>query len=309
MVNGSVINGSAINGEAGFWLSKDAYDTIYVNESLAFSFNYGLSLNETAGIIEDVKFSFNKGMPIPDTVEISETLDIQLGGLFIHISDDPIDILENLSFNLQKGILMEPYLAYYLNLLIIQYKNKTRAIQHVTALVKQALIDLMPLIVQNGFNFDTAQGVQLDILGKYIGVGRRVQTFTTDVTLGDDDYRVLLKIKRATNSIGSSLYDIDSFVFTNLNGIMKVFDQKDMSLSFYLSSTVISSVLAQAIVVQDILPRPMGVAYSEIVYIPSFENIFGFRAYEFDSGNQVGYNTYSNYNPTYRLLKYEDRIT
>lgn len=61
---------------------------------------------------------------------------------------------------------------YYVNLIIIQYNNKPKARGTVDALVSSALAEGVVFDVQDGFNIDTAIGVQLDILGKYIGVDR-----------------------------------------------------------------------------------------------------------------------------------------
>ena len=53
----------------------------------------------------------------------------------------------------------------------------------------------------------------------------------------------------------------------------------------------------------------MGVGYSTVVYIPDFDNIFGFRTYTFDSGQSVGFNRYTSYNSNTRFLSYGDTIT
>jgi len=308
MINGNIVNGNTINGDSGIDFLALVYDNVSISESLSFSTAYGLPINEQVYISENLSFFFNKGIDVFEGVSISETVNIELGDLILHVDDEPVHIIEETVFNLQKGFLMTDFIKYYLDLLIIQYKNKPKAVQHVTTLVTSALIDLMPSILENCFNLETAEGVQLDTLGKYIGVSRRVQTFGSDVTLNDSEYRTLLKIKRATNSLGSSFYDIQKFINENLNGIILAFDHADMSMSFYLSSIIVSNTLAQAIVKQNILPKPMGVSYAAIVYLPDLTNIFGFRTYTFDSGSSVGFNTYSSYHPEYRLLKYENTI-
>lgn len=308
MINGNLINGNVINGNGGLQLEALVYDNIKINENLSFSTQYGLIIDEPVFISESVSFFFNKHMGEFEGVSISENVSIEIGAFVLHIEDDPVEIYEGTVFDLQKEVLMEPFIKYYLDLLIIQYRNKPKITQHMTTLVKQALIDLMPSILNNAFNLETAEGKQLDLLGKYIGVSRRVQTFGSDVTLSDSEYRTLLKIKRATNNLGSSFYDIQNFINDNLSGIIKAFDHSDMSMSFYLSSVVISNTLAQAIVKQNILPKPMGVSYSAIVYLDDLTNVFGFRTYTFGSGANVGFNTYSSYHPEYRFLKYENTI-
>lgn len=308
MINGNIINGNVINGSSGIDLAASASDAISIGESLFFSRLFGLLQTDQIEISEQISFKFNKGLPQAETVEISEHLDIEVGNLILHIDDDPVEILESLNFNLQKGALVQDLLKYYLNLLILQYKNKPKAIGHVTTLVTQAFCDLLPQILERAFDLETAEGVQLDIIGKYIGIKRRVNTFTGSVTLSDSDYRILLKVKRATNTIGSSFAEIQNFIYTNLKGSFFAFDHANMSMSFYINSTQISSDLAQAIVEQGVLPKPMGVSYASIVYLPSLDNIFGFDDYNFISGSNVGFDTYSSYDPTKQFLKYEDTI-
>ena len=73
-------------------------------------------------------------------------------------------------------------LDYYQNLLIIQYNNKEKAKKTVRLLVDELLASGIALDVRDGYNLDTAVGVQLDIIGKYVGVDRFYTTneFTED---------------------------------------------------------------------------------------------------------------------------------
>lgn len=306
MINENIINGNTINGDSFIYKYLTVNEIVKINESESFKRNFGLNLNENIFIHDQQTKFFNKGIPENEGLKISESVIIELGNFVMHIEDEPVHTIESLSFDLQKEVLMDEYIEYYVNLLIMQYRNKTKAVKHITAIVKAALIDLLPSILQNSFSIDSAQGPQLDILGKYIGISRKVNSFTSFVVLSDIDYRLLLKIKIATNNLGSSFLDIQDFINNNLSGTLKAFDHKDMSMSFFMSSQIISQTLAQVIVQQDLLPRPMGVGSSAIVYLNSTNNVFGFRSYSFDSQDQVGFNTYSNYNTEYQFLKYED---
>ena len=199
---------------------------------------------------------------------------------------------------------IDEIVQYYKDLIILQYRNKPKALATIDAMVRPVIMDQLPLTLQDAFNLDTATGVQLDILGKYIGIARRVQTFTEWVTLSDADYRMLLKIKIALNNLGSSLYDIQNFIITNLNGILLAFDSQNMQMSFYLNSTFVSLTLAQAIVRQGLLPKPMGVSTSSIVFVPDLSNLFGFRYYAFQPENIVGFNSYVGFDSNTRFLSY-----
>ena len=338
MINGNIVNGNAING-SGFENEFDAYvlDYLSVNETLSFIIHknvlenigireslheykehlsitehvliraqYNYQKNDNVFLNENLNFKFTKGISSSDNISIAENVSIVVGNLINRLDDAPITIGENLTVNLAKGVLMEPYILYYLNLLIIQYRNLPKATQHIRTLVGQALIDLMPSILESSFDLETAEGAQLDILGEYIGISRRVKTFDADVTLNDDDYRIILKIKRSTNNMGSSFYDIQNFIETNLSGVIRAFDHKDMNISFYMNSILISSTLAQAIITQIFLPKPMGVGISSIVLIPSFDNIFAMADYSMGVTDEVGFNSYTSYDSTKRFLKYED---
>lgn len=67
---------------------------------------------------------------------------------------------------------IENIINYYVNLLIIQYNNKPRARATVKLLVNELWKDDLYDSVLNGYNLNTAVGVQLDVLGKYIGLNR-----------------------------------------------------------------------------------------------------------------------------------------
>lgn len=306
MINGNIINGNVINGDGLIYKYLRIDEFIKINETESFKRGFNLIYGETIFVHEDASRFFNKGQPESDSLKISEHLDIQVGNFIMHIEDEPIHFHEVLSFDLQREVLMNDFIKYYVDLLIMQYRDKAKAVQHVTTLVKAALIDLMPSILQNSFDVETAQGPQLDMLGKYIGISRKVKTFTDFVVLSDVDYRMLLKIKIATNNMGSSMFDIQNFINLNLKGILRAFDHYDMNMSFFLNSAIISNTLAQVIIAENLLPKPMAVGFSATVYLPTLDNVFGYRSYSFDPLDLVGFNNYSSYNPDYQFLTYED---
>jgi len=66
-------------------------------------------------------------------------------------------------------------LDQYAGLLIVQYKNKTKAIETVRLFANSSVCDGLPLALQTCFNLDTAFGNQLTIIGKIVGVPRNVK--------------------------------------------------------------------------------------------------------------------------------------
>lgn len=70
---------------------------------------------------------------------------------------------------------------YYTNLLIIQYHEQPNAQATIRALVSEAIASGIFFDIRDGYSIDAAVGVQLDVLGKYIGIDRfyRGQSFGT----------------------------------------------------------------------------------------------------------------------------------
>ena len=61
---------------------------------------------------------------------------------------------------------------YYQNLLIIQYNGLPNASSEIGLLSTIMLAQGVAIDVQNAYDVDTAVGVQLDVIGKYVGVDR-----------------------------------------------------------------------------------------------------------------------------------------
>lgn len=64
---------------------------------------------------------------------------------------------------------------YYANLLIVQYHDRAKAKALISLMVNELLAEGIILDIRDGYNIDSAVGVQLDILGKYIGADRLFQ--------------------------------------------------------------------------------------------------------------------------------------
>lgn len=63
---------------------------------------------------------------------------------------------------------------YYVNLLILQYRNKPNAKGTILAIIESLMIYDLIREVENAYNVDDAIGVQLNILAKYVGANRTV---------------------------------------------------------------------------------------------------------------------------------------
>ncbi len=159
----------------------------------------------------------------------------------------------------------EELVDYYVNLLILQYKNKAKAPEHIRALLTNVVFLELITDVENGFNIDTAVGVQLDVLGKYLGLSR------FEVAEDDDTYREYLKFKIVQNNTNSSLEQIDQVLYDLFVLGVLVYDNSDMSLTYTFYDKSIADV--RAIFQAGILPKPAGV---QLTVVSSTSRPFAF---------------------------------
>lgn len=166
----------------------------------------------------------------------------------------------------------------------------------------------LPLAVLNGYNIiegtDIAVGAQLDVIGKYVGVSRSGSGFTAPITLDDSDFIQLIRMAIIKNSAGSSLSEIQAFIYQFFAGQMFVYDSKLMFLTFVISSSVGSQDLVQLFVTEGLLPVPMACGYA-VVYGPSAE-YFSFRTYTHAAAAGFPFNTYTSYDLASPWLTYEN---
>ena len=173
------------------------------------------------------------------------------------------------------------YAEYLSNLLIIQYFNKPKAKATIEALAKMFPTDLI-MAVRDGFDIDTAEGKQLDILAKYIGVDRNYTNSDNDAAvLTDEEFRVLLKLKIIVNTGTGTLYGIETSLYNLFDSGIRVSENVDanghyiMSLTYYTRSSWANVGLAA--VQQDVLPHPTGVGVN--YSLAAETKYFGFIEY------------------------------
>lgn len=183
---------------------------------------------------------------------------------------------------------------YYADLLILQYKTQPKARATIQALIKElygsgSLLDLV-----NGFDLDTAEGKQLDTLGKYIGLGRQVKvnigSSDTNI-LTDDQYRILLKLKLVQNTNFSSTSQIRTALYELFPNDIRLFDPRTMVYEYQLST--LFNDLVNVIIAEELLPLPMGVGYN-INVVPDLLSIYGYYGYDGLNDNPNGYSSYTD---------------
>lgn len=186
---------------------------------------------------------------------------------------------------------------YYANLLIIQYKGKPKAYATIQTVVTPVIMDQLPTKVMNAFNLigsSPAVGVQLDVLGKYVGVKRTGVGFNGQITLNDADFLTLIQFAIIRNHAGSDLAEIQALMNQFFPGEVLVFDYSNMHMSYLISSSIGSQNLIQLVVSEGLLPKPMGVALSTTVYTPTITSFFGFRTYFLPAFRSSPFNSYAS---------------
>lgn len=199
-------------------------------------------------------------------------------------------------------------IEYYANLLILQYLQKPKAFNTVEALVAPVIMNQLPIDVRDAFDIETAQGVQLDVLGKYAGVTRSGNGFIGPITLDDSDFISLIRLAIIHNNAGSSLAEIQALLHTWFPGQILVFDYADMTMDYLVDSSVGSFDLAQLFITEGLLPKPMGVQLKATIYGPFASQFFGFRTYEYPGFNISPFNDYNSYQMDFPWLDYRNAI-
>lgn len=196
---------------------------------------------------------------------------------------------------------VDSLIASYIRLLLWQYQ-KPKAQQTIAILAKQMVADGILFQIQNGYTLGTAVGAQLDVLGKYVGLPRNIGDPTplpffgfvdyagggntnglTDYTSGvnkdvvfyeydynqqnatslsDTAYLYMLLLKIALNTGDMTLYGIQQTLATTLGGAVRVEDNRDMSLTYYVDD---SGLPVSISTLTPYLPKPMGVRIANVV--------------------------------------------
>lgn len=196
---------------------------------------------------------------------------------------------------------------YYADLLILQYKGKAKAIAHIKTLVLPVIMDQLPVAVMNAYTMDTAVGVQLDVIGKYVGASRSGFGTNGPITLNDSDFLLLIKLAIVRNAAGSSLFAIEQMLAVYFGSLILISDTADMQINYSIVSTFGSSDLQNMIIYGGFLPKPMGVAIGVVIIPPGVNNFFTFCTYTSDAPTgTTGFNDYVFFNPNSKWFTYQD---
>ena len=186
---------------------------------------------------------------------------------------------------------MTDFTDSYAGLLIQQYFAQPNAVAEVSAQaaswekVRDIIADF-----QTEFDLDTGTGDRLDKIGKLVGLPRSNRVEFDD----DEEYRFFLGLQISVNNgsafmVSDDRTSIQSVVQVAFDKLAYVIDNKDMTLTMYISSTFdIDRLLL--IIELALLPKPQGVRYITIMYEdPALP--FGFS--ELGEADPIDVDTYS----------------
>ncbi len=169
---------------------------------------------------------------------------------------------------------------YYKDLLILQYNNKPNAQATIKLLTDCGSGDGILDAIQNGFDFDTAVGNQLDILGNIIGAPRS--------GLSDADYRILLKFKIVWNNMDGKMKTMNDIVYSFFGNSISIVNNMDMTITYIIQQQY--SAVLDVITELGFLVAPNGVGATYIALKPLPTQIFGFNT-QLDSVSAIGFST------------------
>ncbi|WP_175878910.1 DUF2612 domain-containing protein [Burkholderia sp. BCC0097] len=204
-------------------------------------------------------------------------------------------------------------LTEYTGLITSEHRDKPRFMATVSALV-QPLVDQMNLIesMPGKFDLDVAVGDQLDTVGLWVGVSRKIRTpltgvyFSFDIAglgfdqgtwkgpfdpdtgltvLDDDTYRLVIRAKIGANhwdgtleqsaAILNSIFDADTHVFIE--------DHQDMSMTIGIAGTVPPATFLALLSGGYIPLKPEGVRVNYTIVT----TVDGSPLFGFDMSNQL----------------------
>ena len=170
----------------------------------------------------------------------------------------------------------------------------------------------LPIAVQDAFDLlgtDTAIGVQLDVIGKYVGVTRSGVGFGgNNITLDDSDFLSLIRMAIIRNTSDASLQSIVNLLETAFPDQILVFDYLNMRLSYLINSSIGSLDLIQLFITEGLLPKPTGVELAITIIGPDITDFFGFRTYDLPAIKVNPFNTYDDYHTNWPWLSYSDGL-
>lgn len=160
----------------------------------------------------------------------------------------------------------------YSKLLIIQYQNdfNRKFIEIITRLFIEQVNNIV-LKFKVNFNLNTAEGIQLDLIGALVGLPRDLNRGTI---VNDTIYRFLLYLKILKNSVAYNNLDFKDFFYYFFTDKVIFVDNHNMSVDFFINDVEPEIVDILVSDKDEFLPAPAGVRIEVIK--PLTEKLFCF---------------------------------
>lgn len=184
---------------------------------------------------------------------------------------------------------------YYAGTLILQYRNKPKASATIKLGADLYMADGLIFDLNNILDIDTAEGVQLDLIGKILGCNRTIPGLTLDkdffsfekvnafgysdantlsdgywknynnstgtvYSLLDEDYRILLKFKAIYNVRRGSMAFMDYMYYQIFGNEVNMQNNHDLTVTYNVPTS--HSVALKAAIFLNYIEPPLGVGYT-----------------------------------------------
>lgn len=181
---------------------------------------------------------------------------------------------------------------YYLRLITSEHANKPKYVSWMRVLLTP-FVDAINLnkSIKSAFFINTAVGVQLDTIGKWLGLSRQVDFQPSDGSssiLNDKYYRMALKAKVVKNLWKGTIEDFYNMWQILFNGEdLQVYLADNQNMDYVVvtwDSTTQDSMISDLLRNGYLIPRPagLGILYSDV----DSDEIFGFDGSDFQPFNQ-----------------------
>lgn len=211
---------------------------------------------------------------------------------------------------------------YYADLLILQYRNKPKARETIKLGAEIYLADGLIFQLQDVLDIDKAKGFCLDLIGKILKASRKVQGLLIDrkyfsfekegalgfstkyktsdgmfktyynstlsfYSLGDEDYRILLKFKALANIQRASMSQMDENLWNTFGGDVLLQNNQDLTITYIVANNLNIPLLAA--LKKGYLRAPIGIGMGYVLEVPYPTKIFGFQRKH--KTNAIGFST------------------
>ena len=181
---------------------------------------------------------------------------------------------------------------YYINLITSEHANKPKYVAWMKVLLTP-FIDAINLnkSIKSAFYINNAVGVQLDIIGKWLGLSRQVDFQPTNGSssiLNDKYYRIALKAKIVKNLWKGTIEDFYNMWQILFNGEdLQVYLADNQNMDYVIvtwDSTTQDPMISDLLRNGYIIPRPagLGTLYVDV----DSDEVFGFDGSDFQPFNQ-----------------------